>query len=188
MARNRPSATMPCAYPLARGHPSGSIFRLTARLFSHARDAACYERALDKGSAPPQSKATPTSLHLRLEPKGAAFMSVTQPPKDTPFGLEPNVAAGLAYLFCLLGGLVMLLGGGTNRFVKWAAAQSITLWVVYFVLWFVLGFLHLWLVYPILWILSLVLWVWTTVTGFQGKEIRIPGISTLAESVFKSQL
>lgn len=115
-------------------------------------------------------------------------MSVTQPPKDTPFGLEPNVAAGLAYLFCLLGGLVMLLGGGTNRFVKWAAAQSITLWVIYFVLWFVLGFLHLWIIYPILWILSLVLWVWTMVTGFQGKEIRIPGISSIAESVFKSQL
>ena len=115
-------------------------------------------------------------------------MSVTQPPKDTPFGLEPNVAAGLAYLFCLLGGLVMLLGGGTNRFVKWAAAQSITLWVLYFVLWVVLGFLHLWIIYPILWILSLVLWVWTTVTGFQGKEVRIPGIATLAESVFKSQL
>jgi uncharacterized membrane protein len=115
-------------------------------------------------------------------------MSVTEPPKDTPFGLEPNVAAGLAYLFTLLGGIIMLVGGGTNKFVKWAAAQSITMWAVYFVLWTVLMFIHLWILYPILWLLSIVLWVWTTVTGFQGKEVRIPGIANLTESIFKSQL
>ena len=115
-------------------------------------------------------------------------MSVTEPPKDTPFGLEPNVAAGLAYLFCLLGGIIMLVGGGTNKFVKWAAAQSITMWAVYFVLWTVLMFIHLWVLYPILWLLSIILWIWTTVTGFQGKEVRIPGIANLTESIFKSQL
>ena len=81
-------------------------------------------------------------------------MSVTEPPKDTPFGLEPNVAAGLAYLFTLLGGIIMLVGGGTNKFVKWAAAQSITMWgLSTFVLWFVLMFIHLWVIYPILWLL-----------------------------------
>ena len=115
-------------------------------------------------------------------------MSVSQPPKDTPFGLEPNVAAGLAYLFCLLGGIVMLVGGGTNKFVKWAAAQSITMWALYFILWIVLGFIHLWLLYPIVWIVWLVLWVWTFVTGFQGKEVRIPGIGDLTASIFKSVL
>jgi uncharacterized membrane protein len=115
-------------------------------------------------------------------------MSVTEPPKDTPFGLEPNVAAGLAYLFTLLGGIIMLVGGGTNKFVKWAAAQSITMWAVYFVLWTVLMFIHLWVLYPILWLLSIVLWIWTTVTGCQGKEVRIPGIANLTESIFKSQL
>ena len=83
-------------------------------------------------------------------------MSVTEPPKDTPFGLEPNVAAGLAYLFTLLGGIIMLVGGGTNKFVKWAAAQSITMWAVYFILWFVFMFIHLWVLYPILWLLSFV--------------------------------
>jgi len=115
-------------------------------------------------------------------------MSVTQPPKDTPFGLEQNVAAGLAYLFCLLGGIVMLVGGGTNKFVKWAAAQSITIWALYFILSFVLTFVHLYLLWPILWILALVIWVWTTVTGFQGKEVRVPGVASLTESIFKTVL
>lgn len=115
-------------------------------------------------------------------------MSVTPPAKDTPFGLEPNVAAGLAYLFCLLGGIVMLVGGGTNKFVKWAAAQSITMWALYFVLWVILGFIHLWILYPIIWLLWIVLWVWTTVTGFQGKEVRVPGIAELTTSIFKAAL
>lgn len=120
-------------------------------------------------------------------------MSVTQPPKDTPFGLEPNVAAGLAYLFTLLGGIVMLVGGGTNKFVKWSAAQSITMWVAYFVVWFALMFLAaiihiLYFLYPLVGLLWFVLWIWTTITGFQGKEVRVPVIESITQSIFKSQL
>ncbi len=123
-------------------------------------------------------------------------MSVTQPPRDTPFGLEPNVAAGLAYLFGLVGGLVMLLGGGTNRFVKWAAAQSITMYAVYIIGFVVLKMLGITIILlplvAILWLLwgllFLVLWVWTTVTGFQGKEVRVPVIDRITESIFKTQL
>jgi uncharacterized membrane protein len=115
-------------------------------------------------------------------------MSVSEPPKDTPFGLEPNVAAGLAYLFCLLGGIVIMVGGGTNKFVRWAAAQSVVTWVLYIILGFVLSFIHLWILYPILWVLALIVWIWTFITGFQGKEVRIPGVASLTDSVFKSYL
>jgi uncharacterized membrane protein len=123
-------------------------------------------------------------------------MSVTQPPKDTPFGLDQNVAAGLAYLFWLFGGVVMLVGGGTNRFVKWAAAQSITLWASWWVIWWVLGMLaHTWVLLPLVWLvawilplLGLIVWLWTFISAFQGKEVRVPGIAGLTESIFKSVL
>jgi uncharacterized membrane protein len=124
-------------------------------------------------------------------------MSVTQqPPSDTPFGLDANVAAGLAYLFGLIGGIVMLVGGGTNKFVKWAAAQSITLWGTLIAIHVVFGILAsivhvLFFLLPVLWIIDilwLVLWVWTFVTGFQGKEVRVPVIAGFTESIFKSQL
>lgn len=124
---------------------------------------------------------------------------VSQPPKDTPFGLEPNVAAGLAYLLGILGGIIMLAGGGTNKFVKWAAAQSIVLWVAFLILYIILGFITvpmlmagLWTVHSLLyWIVelaSLGAWIWTTITGFQGKEVRVPIIANLTESMFKSML
>lgn len=121
---------------------------------------------------------------------------VSQPPKDTPFGLEPNVAAGLAYLLTLIGGIVMLVGGGSNRFVKWAAAQSITAFGFFFVVSIALGFLggmlHLWpITMPLgmlLNLLWLVVWLWTTITAFQGKEVEIPVIAGITKSIFGSQL
>lgn len=119
---------------------------------------------------------------------------VSQPPKDTPFGLDPNVAAGLAYLLGLIGGIIMLVGGGTNKFVKWAACQSITLSASYFALWIILDILamihlgFLFIFYPIIGLLFFVAWIWTWITAFQGKEVRLPLIADLTERFFGSQL
>ena len=120
----------------------------------------------------------------------------TQSPSDTPFGLDPNVAAGLAYLFGILGGIVMLAGGGANRFVKWAACQSITLGGVYIVAWIAINILiHLGplvlLALPlsmIVFIAYIVAWLWTFITAFQGREVRVPFIADLTEKIFASQL
>jgi uncharacterized membrane protein len=123
-------------------------------------------------------------------------MSVSQPPTDTPFGLQPNVAAGLAYLLGLIGGIIMLVGGGTNKFVKWAACQSITMFGLLFVIWIAWSIavmlIHpLLLLTPVMWLVDIlwfVLWIWTFVTAFQGKEVRVPVIDGLTENLFKSQL
>ncbi len=122
-------------------------------------------------------------------------MSVTPPPTDAPFGLQPNVAAGLAYLLGLIGGIIFLVGGGTNKFVKWSAAQSITMWGLYIVIYiaftFIAGMLHMWFLFPLLFVVNiiwLVLWLWTFISGFQGKEVRVPLIADLTESVFKTQV
>ncbi|MHB8462963.1 MAG: hypothetical protein ACYDA1_09970 [Vulcanimicrobiaceae bacterium] len=115
-----------------------------------------------------------------------------QQPTDTPFGLQANVAAGLAYLLGILGGIIMLVGGGTNGFVKWAAAQSITFWGLYIVVAFALPFIgsltHLWaLIFPLsmIWrLLALVVWLATFITAFQGKELRLPVIADLTTRLF----
>src|ERR1700722_12707068 len=120
----------------------------------------------------------------------------TQPTTDAPFGLQPNVAAGLAWVFGVIGGLIMLFGGGTNQFVKWAAAQSVTLWGGYIVLIIFLNiliaFVHvlalvLLPLFLILNLVALVLWIYTSIMGFQGKDIRLPMISTFAKQLFATQ-
>ncbi len=123
-------------------------------------------------------------------------MSATQPPTETPFGLDANVAAGLAYLFGLIGGIVIALGGGTNRFVRWSAAQSITMWALWIVIWKGLGLLAATIIFAplvilavfILPILGLILWLWTFITAFQGKEVEVPLVAGLTRSIFKSYL
>lgn len=117
-------------------------------------------------------------------------MSVTQPPSDAPFGLQPNVAAGLAYLLGIIGGIIFLVGGGTNRFVKWSAAQSITMWVTLIVvqiaITFLTAFVHvLGTLFFVLWLVEVVLWLWTTITAFQGKTVVVPVIGGITESIFK---
>jgi uncharacterized membrane protein len=121
---------------------------------------------------------------------------VSQPQKDTPFGLEQNVAAGLAYLLGVIGGIVMLAGGGTNRFVKWAAAQSITIFSTFFLVRVVLSFLgailHLWVITlplgMLVGLLWLVVWLWTSITAFQGKEVEVPVIGGITKSIFGATL
>lgn len=121
----------------------------------------------------------------------------TQPPKDTPFGLDANIAAGLAYLLSLIGGIVMLAGGGTNSFVKWAACQSIMLFIVWLVVRVVLSiaasFLHFLVlllvpIFMVVWLVFLIAWLICVVTAFQGKEVRLPIVADLTKSVFGGML
>jgi uncharacterized membrane protein len=118
------------------------------------------------------------------------------PPKDTPFGLEPNVAAGLAYLLGIVGGIVMLAGGGTNAQTRRAAAQSIVMWCAFIVLFIALDVLGsllfsallalLALVHLALAVLSIGAWIWTSVAAFQGKDVTVPIVSGIAANLFKT--
>lgn len=118
------------------------------------------------------------------------------PPKDTPFGLDANVAAGLAYLLGIVGGIVMLVGGGSNPGTRRAAAQSIVMWAGFIAVFIVLDILTSAVGFSVLLALSallhlaitlvmLVAWIWTTVASFQGKDVRIPIVSGIATSIFK---
>lgn len=120
---------------------------------------------------------------------------MNRPPSDAPFGLAPNVAAGLAYLLGLLGGIIMLVGGGTNKTVKWAAGQSIVIWAIYVIIAFVIpivtiatrismiGFLGA--IAAVIWFL---LWAWTSITAFRGIEVRLPVIAGITAAIFRRAL
>ncbi len=119
------------------------------------------------------------------------------PPKDTPFGLDPNIASGLAYLLGIVGGIVMLVGGGSNAQTRRAAAQSIVMWAGFIALFIALDIFTSAILVSVLWVLqsllhlaltvlSLVAWIWTTVASFQGKDVRVPIVYGIAASIFKT--
>lgn len=121
---------------------------------------------------------------------------VEQPNSSTPFGLPANVAAGLAYLLSVIGGIIMLVGGGTDRFVRWSAAQSITIFGVFLILTIAVGTIFNivgmsslgGMLLTILRLLQFAIYLWTVITAFQGKEVRVPVIADVTQAIFKSAI
>jgi uncharacterized membrane protein len=108
-------------------------------------------------------------------------------------GLEPNVAALLAYLLGLIGGIVFILIEKDNKFVRFAAMQSIVLSITMFIIWFGLMFLIpalavatggigaiLALLIPLVCLGFLIIWIMLMVKAYQNQEWELPVIGKIA--------
>jgi uncharacterized membrane protein len=130
------------------------------------------------------------------QPYGTPYTATTNPNGPTSMGMDANVAAGLSYLFSIVGGLIFYFGEKQNRFVRFHAMQSIlfnAFWIVLFtVLFTVQSFLYasvilipLGFVFTCLTILLplalLVVWIVLMVYAFQGKYFKLPVIGDYAE-------
>ncbi len=118
-------------------------------------------------------------------------------PTESAFGLQPNVAAGLAALFGWVGGLVILLGKPPQAWVRFVAVQSIVLSVAYAICAFALGIVWgvvafipgvrllllplIGLAYAVLGIACFVGWLVCTIQGFSGKAQRLPVVAEYAD-------
>lgn len=122
--------------------------------------------------------------------------SSTKPSGGT--GLQPNVAAVLAYLFGWLGGLIFFLIEKDNKFVRFAAMQSILLNVAGIAFYFILtfgsvalgaitggfGVLTLFLI-PLFWIGYLIVWIMLMVKAYNNEQWELPVIGGIARNTVK---
>ena len=96
-------------------------------------------------------------------------------------GLQPNVAALLAYLVGFVSGLVFFLIEKESKFVKFHAMQSVCLSGGLFVLGLVLGFIPILnLLMILLDLLGLALWIVCMVKAYQGEWFKLPVVGELA--------
>jgi uncharacterized membrane protein len=113
--------------------------------------------------------------------------------KKSGTGLDPNVAALLAYLLGIIGGIVFILIEKDNKFVRFAAAQSIVLSIVMYIIMFgfpfVIGILAvatggigslIGLLMPLLWLGFIVVWIMLMVKAYQNQEWELPVIGKIA--------
>jgi len=122
--------------------------------------------------------------------------TTTNPNGPTSMGMDANVAAGLSYLFSIVGGLIFYFGEKQNRFVRFHAMQSIlfnAFWIVLFIVFFfVQSILYATVILsPLALVLTcltfllpfavLVLWIILMVYAFQGKYFKLPVIGDYAE-------
>jgi uncharacterized membrane protein len=107
----------------------------------------------------------------------------------TSMGMQPNVAAGLSYVFLpapWIGGLIFFLVEKQNRFVRFHAMQSLLFFGGLTVLSIIISFLSGYL--PLIGFLNTVLglvwfvsWIILMIQGFQGKYFKLPVVGDYAE-------
>lgn len=100
-------------------------------------------------------------------------------------GMEPNVAAGLSYLFGCGTGLIFLLLEKENEFVRFHAAQSLVVFGALFVISLVAGVIPIIgpLISVLLFLVSLALWLVLMIQAFQGKRVEIPIAADFAKKI-----
>ena len=100
----------------------------------------------------------------------------------TSTGMQPNVAALLAYAFGWITGLIFFLIEKENKFVRFHAMQSIVVFGGLTVLQFVLMITVVGVVLvPVVAILELVLWIVLMIKAYQGQTIKLPIAGDIAE-------
>lgn len=100
----------------------------------------------------------------------------------TSTGMQPNVAALLAYLVGFITGIIFYLIEKENKFVRFHAMQSIVTFGFLFVVGFVLAVSGIGIaLLPVLWVLEIVLWVVLMVKAYQGEMFKLPVIGDIAE-------
>ena len=111
-------------------------------------------------------------------------------------GLEPNVAALLAYLFLGVGGLVIYLIEKDNKFVRFAAMQSIVLAVAVVAFQIIFGLIFIPLLFSglgtimslvstIVYVGFVVVWIMLMVKAYQNQEWELPVLGKIARNAIK---
>jgi uncharacterized membrane protein len=99
-------------------------------------------------------------------------------------GLEPRLAATLAYLFGFVTGIVLLLVEKDSRFVRFHAMQSTLTFLALFVASIVVRAIPLigWLLaYLVLFPITIVAWVLLMFKAFNGEAFKLPVVGDIAE-------
>jgi len=130
------------------------------------------------------------------QPYSTPSTAIPNPNGPTSMGMDANVAAGLSYLFSIVGGLIFYFGEKQNRFVRFHAMQSIlfnAFWIVLFIVLFtVQSFLYATVILiPVAFVFTcltillplalLAVWIVLMVYAFQGKYFKLPVLGDYAE-------
>jgi uncharacterized membrane protein len=126
-------------------------------------------------------------------------MSTTPEQKQTELGtsssgLQPNLAAALAYLLTVITGIIFFVIEKENKYVRFHAMQAILFGAAWIVLWIVLGIIStaLWFVPVIGWIINalvylalglggFILWLFLMYKAYQGERFKLPIVGDIAE-------
>ncbi|HTR44443.1 MAG TPA: hypothetical protein VMH06_01945 [Thermodesulfovibrionales bacterium] len=114
----------------------------------------------------------------------------------TRSGMQPNVAAALAYVFTIVTGPIILMIERENKYVRFHAVQAILYGVVWILLWMFFGIAvnEIWFVPTFMWIFDALLHFIIMLGGlvilllliyrtYKGEKIMLPILGRIAEKL-----
>ncbi len=121
-------------------------------------------------------------------PYGTPPYGSQSPLGPTSMGMQPNVEAGLSYVFGWVTGLIFFLMEKQNRFVRFHAMQSILFFGGLTVVRIILGFVDVLgipflggLAWTAVGIIGLIGYILLLINAFQGKYYKLPIVGDYAE-------
>ena len=112
----------------------------------------------------------------------------------TSGGLQPNLAAALAYVLTVITGIIFYVIEKENKYVRFHAMQSILFGAVWIVLWIVLsiistallfvpvvGWIITAVIYLVLGLGGFILWLFLMYKAYQGEKFKLPIVGDIAE-------
>ena len=107
----------------------------------------------------------------------------------TKIGLEENVAGLLCYVLGFISGIVMFAIERENKFVKFHALQSVTVFLGLWLIGLIMGFLPvIGILIPLLVpILMLFFWVFLMIKAFKGEKYMVPVAGAFVENTLMSK-
>jgi uncharacterized membrane protein len=116
----------------------------------------------------------------------------------TRSGMQPNVAAALAYVFTVLTGPIILIIERENKYVRFHAVQAILYGAVWIFLWIIFGIAvnKIWFVPAVVWIIDavlhfaimfggLVVLLFLIYSTYKGGRVKLPILGNIAEKLHK---
>ncbi|MBI4157513.1 DUF4870 domain-containing protein [Candidatus Woesebacteria bacterium] len=101
-------------------------------------------------------------------------------------GLNKNTSGALAYVLGPITGVIFLVIGGKDPFVRFHAMQSIVVFIGLFILQTIMGFtIILALLIPLVSLISFVLWILLIYKAWQGEEWEVPFFGKFARNLVK---
>jgi uncharacterized membrane protein len=102
---------------------------------------------------------------------------------ETSLGIDENIEGLLCYLLGWVTGIAFLILEKNNRFVRFHAMQSLTIFLSITVASMILGAIPYfgWLISVLLWLTSLLLWVVLMIKALKGELFKLPIAGDFAE-------
>jgi len=114
---------------------------------------------------------------------------------DTRSGLQPNLAAALAYVFTIITGTIFFIIEKENKYVRFHAMQAILMGTALFIIWTILAIfsaailpfmpISVWFINSAINLVAglgwLILWALLMYKAYHGKKFKLPVIGNIAE-------